>query len=180
MSFFHMARSLGASLALLMAATSVASAASSTGRLRLDPRDIAALSKHDAGSGTSGVAGIQTTLLSGDPAAARPYTIALRVPAHTVIAAHTHRDDRSGVVISGTWWFGYGPVNTRQRLKALGPGSYYTEPGGQAHFARTGDQAVVVYITGVGPTDTRYLDVSADPRPRPARTSRASSNGPSP
>lgn len=155
----------GASLALLMlVATSVAVAGSPSGQLRLDPEDIAALSKGDAGAGTSGVAGIQTTILSGDPTAPGPYTIALRVPAHTKIAAHTHRDNRSAVVVSGTWWFGYGPINTEDKLKALTPGSFYTEPGGQAHFARTGDQPAVVYITGVGPTDTHYLDASADPR----------------
>ena len=155
----------GAGVVLLLLALSIASAATPAGQLRLDLKDIAALSRQHAGAGTSGVAGIQTTRLSGDPAAAGPYTIALRVPAHTVIAAHTHRDDRSAVVVSGTWWFGYGPVNTREHLKALGPGSFYTEPGGQAHFARTGDQAVVVYITGVGPTDTRYLDASHAPQP---------------
>jgi quercetin dioxygenase-like cupin family protein len=150
---------------LLLLASSIASAATPAGQLRLDPKDIAALSTQHAGAGTSGVAGIQTTRLSGDPAAAGPYPLALRVPAQTVIAAHTHRDDRSAVVVSGTWWFGYGPANTREHLKALGPGSFYTEPGGQTHFARTGDQAVVVYITGVGPTDTRYLDASDAPRP---------------
>ena len=168
MSGFGIIRPLGAALALLMlVATAVAQPAASTGPLRLDPKDIAALSKSGAGAGTSGVAGIQTTLLAGDPTAAGPYTIALRVPAHTIIAPHTHRDDRSAVVVSGTWWFGYGPVNAKDRLKALAPGSFYTEPGGQAHFARTGDQAVVVYITGIGPTDTRYLDAPAISRPQP-------------
>ena len=39
-----------------------------------------------------------------------------------------------------------------------------TEPGGDAHFARTGDELAVIYITGVGPTDTHYLEKSADPR----------------
>lgn len=160
------ARHVGARVALLMlAATSVAAAATHSDRVRLDPKDIAALTKQHAGAGTSGAAGIQTTVLFGDPAATGPYAIALRVPAHTIIAAHTHRDDRSAVVVSGMWWFGYGPVNTEAGLKPLAPGSFYTEPGGQAHFARTGDQAAVVYITGIGPTDTRYLDASTDPRP---------------
>lgn len=158
-------RTRGASLAVLgMVATSLAAAAPADGQLRLDPKDIASLSKGGAGAGTSGVAGIETTILFGDPTAPGPYTIALRVPAHTIIAAHTHRDNRSAVVVSGTWWFGYGPTNTQDKLKALAPGSFYTEPGGQAHFARTGDEPAVVYITGVGPTDTHYLDTSADPR----------------
>lgn len=151
--------------AVLASAASVAVAAMpASSPQRLNLKDIAALSKGSAGAGTSGVAGIQTTVLAGDPTAAGPYTIVLRVPAHTVIAAHTHRDNRTAVVVSGTWWFGYGPVNSKAALKALAPGSFYTEPGGQAHFARTEDQAAVVYITGMGPTDTRYLDASADPR----------------
>lgn len=157
---------LGAAIAALAVAAGVTAAQTSTsaGQLRLDPSDIASLSKGGAGAGTSGVAGIQTTVLAGDPTAAGPYTIALRVPAHTVIAAHTHRDNRTAVVVSGTWWFGYGALNTQPALKPLPPGSFYTEPAGQPHFARTGDQAVVVYITGAGPTDTHYLDASADPR----------------
>jgi len=151
-------------LFLLLFAASAAGAATTNSQLRLDLKDIGALSKSGAGAGTSGVAGIQTTVLFGDPAAAGPYTIALRVPANTVIAPHTHRDDRSAVVVSGTWWFGYGAVNTQDKLKALTPGSFYTEPAGQAHFARTGDQAAVVYITGYGPTDTVYLVAASDPR----------------
>jgi quercetin dioxygenase-like cupin family protein len=161
-----------AGLALLVVlAGSPGWAASHPGQLRLDPDDIAALAKSGAGAGTSGVTGIQTTVLAGDPAAAGPYTIALRVPPHTVIAAHTHRDSRSAIVVSGTWWFGYGPHNSKDALKPLAPGSFYTEPGGQAHFARTGDGAAVVYITGVGPTDTHYLDASADPRRQPRNAS---------
>lgn len=151
---------------LVMIATAMTAADAPAGQRRLDPKDIAALAKGGAGAGTSGVAGIQTTVLFGDPTAAGPYTIALRVPPHTTIAAHTHRDSRTAIVVSGTWWFGYGATNTKDKLKALAPGSFYTEPGGQAHFARTEDEAAVVYITGVGPTDTHYLDASAAP-PRP-------------
>ena len=164
MNALRRAGSCGAGLVLLALAATSTAAAPSSGQLRLDPNDIAAIAKGGAGAGTSGVAGIQTTVLLGDPAAPGPYAIALRVPPHTTIAAHTHRDDRSAVVVSGTWWFGYGPSNTQDKLKPLAPGSFYTEPGGQAHFARTGDQAAVVYITGVGPTDTRYVEASADPR----------------
>jgi hypothetical protein len=61
--------------------------------------------KGGAGAGTSGVTVIQTTVLSGDPTAAGPYTIEVRVTAHTRISAHTHRDDRSAVVVSGMWFW---------------------------------------------------------------------------
>jgi hypothetical protein len=150
---------------LMLIAACFAATAAPLDQLRLDPGDIAALAKVGAGAGTSGVSGIETTVLLGDPKSAGPYAIALRVPAHTTIAAHTHRDDRTAIVVSGIWWFGYGPVNTEENLKPLAPRSYYTEPGGQAHFARTGDAPVVVYITGSGPTDTVYVDAAAAPQP---------------
>jgi quercetin dioxygenase-like cupin family protein len=130
---------------------------------RLTPDEIAGLPKLGAGAGTSGVAGIQTTILSGDPTKAGPYTIALSVPAHTRIAAHTHRDDRASVVVSGEWFFGYGAVADDAKVKALAPGGFYTEPAGEPHFAQTRDKPAVVYISGVGPTDTVYSTPPAKP-----------------
>jgi pimeloyl-ACP methyl ester carboxylesterase len=47
-----------------------------------------------AGVGTSGMNGIRTVLLSGDPAKPGPYALEIRVPANTSIAPHGHRDDR--------------------------------------------------------------------------------------
>jgi pimeloyl-ACP methyl ester carboxylesterase/quercetin dioxygenase-like cupin family protein len=133
---------------------------------RLTSAEIKALPAISAGAGTSGIGGIRTTVLYGDPTAAGPYTIALQVPPNTRIAAHQHRDEREAVVVSGTWNFGYGDVNTDAATKALSPGSFYTEPAGVMHFARTDGDPAVVYIFGFGPTDTNYADVAADPRKR--------------
>jgi len=133
---------------------------------RLTPRDITALPSISAGAGTSGIGGIRTTILYGDPAAPGPYTIALQVPANTRIAAHKHQDERVAVVVSGTWNFGYGELNTDAATKTLAPGSFYTEPAGVMHFARTDGEPAVVYISGYGPTDTKYADAAADPRNR--------------
>jgi pimeloyl-ACP methyl ester carboxylesterase len=134
----------------------VASAAEPSGELRLTPAEIAAFAKGGAGAGTSGVAGIRTTTLMGDPAKAGPYTIEIRVPANTRIQAHTHRDARSAVVVSGSWYFGYGEQASNSLVKKLGPGSFYTEPASVAHFAMTREEPAVVYISGFGPTDTIY------------------------
>jgi len=123
---------------------------------RLTPAEIGALAASGPGIGTSGVAGIRTTILSGDPSAAGLYTIRLSVPPNTRIEAHTHRDVRSATVVSGTWYLGYGRAYGEPALKALAPGSFYTEPAGEAHFAQTRTEAVVVDITGYGPSDTVY------------------------
>jgi uncharacterized RmlC-like cupin family protein len=119
--------------------------------------EVAALARNEAGAGTSGVEGIQTIVLSGDPTKSGPYAIELKVPAHTHIAAHSHRDNRSALVVSGEWHFGYGETANDAAATALGPGGFYTEPAAMAHFAFTGDQPTVVYITGQGPSDTHYV-----------------------
>ena len=131
---------------------------------RLTPAEYEYPGRGNPGTGSSGVAGIQTVVLKGDPNQVGVYTIMLRVPAHTRIAAHSHRDDRVATVISGTWRIGYGDRFDESKLKALPPGSYYTEPPGQSHFAETGDEPVVVQITGFGPSSTDYVDPASDPR----------------
>ena len=114
------------------------------------------LSPPDIAPGTSGVAGIVSKVLKGDPTKPGLYTIELTVPAQTRIEAHDHPDDRVATVISGTWQFGLGDHFDEQRLKSFAPGSFYVEPPHEKHFARTGATPVVVQITGIGPTGTTY------------------------
>lgn len=56
-------------------------------------------------------------LLKGDPDKPGVYTIMLRVPAHTKIAAHSHRDDRVATVISGSGALATGKSSMRQNSK---------------------------------------------------------------
>lgn len=158
------AAALGAIAVLLTASAAVAAPSA---ELRLTPTEIAALAQGGAGPGSSGVAGIQTSVLAGDPTKPGPYTIRLSAPANTRIAAHSHRDERTAVVVSGTWFFGYGDKADEAKVKALPPGSFYSEPAGDHHFALTRDEPVVVYIFGQGPTDTVYVDPAAAPKPKP-------------
>jgi uncharacterized RmlC-like cupin family protein len=138
--------------------------AASIDQIRLTASEIAAHESGGAGAGTSGVAGIETTVLLGDPTKTGLYTIRLSIPANTRIQARTHRDNRTAIVVSGIWYFGYGRVANEAETKSLPAGIFYTEPGGVAHFAFTKSEPVVVYITGVGPTDTVYLTTADDPR----------------
>src|SRR5262245_8993385 len=84
---------------------------------RRTPKQIDALTPTEAGAGTSGVNGIQTRVLKGDPTKPGLYTIQLTVPANTKIQAHTHRDDRVATVVSGTWYIGYGSRLDEQNLR---------------------------------------------------------------
>lgn len=133
--------------------------------LRLTPTEIEGMTKGGAGAGTSGVSGITTTVLYGDPTKAGPYTIALRAPPNVRIAAHSHRDDRTAVVIAGVWRFGYGRKADEALVKTLPPGGFYSEPAGIEHFAMTGPEGATVYISGFGPTSTDYVEAANAPKP---------------
>ena len=132
------------------------SADSSINSRTLGVAEIGALARSGAGVGTSGVGGIQTVVLSGDPARAGPYAIELKIPAHTHIAAHSHRDNRLAMVVSGEWHFGYGSKANDAQTSVLTQGAFYTEPANAPHFAFTGDQPATVFITGTGPSDTHF------------------------
>ncbi len=132
--------------------------ASGPREMRMTPNEVRANQTGTENIGSSLLAGVSTKVLFGDPSKPGFYAIILSVPPNTTIAAHTHRDDRIATVVSGTWKFGYGDRFSEQLLKTLPPGSVYSEPAGGNHFAQTGDEPVLVEISGFGPTDTHYVN----------------------
>src|SRR5467141_3578849 len=133
-------------------------------QMRLTPDEVRANQTGTEQVGSSFLAGVSTKVLAGDPSKSGFYTIILSVPASTTIPAHSHHDDRMATVVSGTWQFGYGDRFDERALKRLPPGSVYSEPGGENHFARTDAEPVLVEISGFGPTDTRYVNPSDAPK----------------
>jgi quercetin dioxygenase-like cupin family protein len=126
------------------------------------PSELAAIAP-TGGAGGSGSPKVQVVNILGDPSKPGPYGQLLKVAPHATIAAHHHAGDRIGTVLEGTWMFGYGKSFDQAVLRTLPVGSVYTEPSGEAHFAKTGDQEVTVLITGLGPTDTVYENPADDP-----------------
>src|SRR2546425_11705879 len=126
--------------------------------MRMTPQEIRASALDSNQIGSSGLPGVHTKVVFGDPSRPNFYSILLFVPPHTTIQAHSHRDDRMATVVSGAWYFGYGDRFNAKSLKRLQPGSVYSEPGAHDHFARTDKDAVIVQIAGYGPTDTRYFN----------------------
>jgi pimeloyl-ACP methyl ester carboxylesterase len=141
-----------------------ATASSRMPPMRMTPSEVQTNQTGHEQIGSSRLPGVSTKVLFGDPSKPGFYTVILSVPAHTTIAAHSHRDDRMATVVSGQWQFGYGDMFDEHALKSLPPGSVYSEPGGVNHFARTADEAVLVEIAGFGPTDTRYVNSADEPQ----------------
>ena len=149
--------------ALLIVFATAALGAQGTGEQRVTPSEVKWPAPTAGGVGTSGVSGTQTVVLKGDPTKPGLYTLLLRVGPNTKIEAHAHPDDRVATVISGTWYFGYGRQFNESALKALPPGSFYTEPPNANHFAMTRGEGVTIQITGTGPSGTAYVDPANDP-----------------
>ena len=120
---------------------------------RLTPAEIVAAAAKNPPTTT----GIQMTNLIGDPSKPGLYTVRVAIAAHTQAQPHTHLDNRAVTVLSGTWHMGYGAKFDATALKDLPPGSVYTEPSGQPHFAQTADEPVVILVTGYGPSNTRFV-----------------------
>ena len=109
------------------------------------------------------VAGVEIASMVGDSTKG-PYVERIKFPANFVIQAHSHPEDRTYTIISGTWYVGYGEKFDPAKLIALPPGSFYTEPANVPHFVATKGEAVVFQLTGTGPTALRYVDPAHAPK----------------
>jgi quercetin dioxygenase-like cupin family protein len=90
----------------------------------------------------------------------------VRFPANFIHQPHSHPDNRTYTVISGTLHVGFGDRVDETKLKKLPPGSFWTEPANVVHFLVTRDEPVTFQITGNGPSGTTFVDPAHDPRKR--------------
>lgn len=104
------------------------------------------------------VPGLEVANIIGDASKPGLYVQRVKFPKGRVVQAHSHPDDRTYTVLSGTWYVGWGDKFDAGQLKALPPGSFYTEPAGVPHFISTPDGEAIVQTTGTGPTAVHYVD----------------------
>ena len=152
-------------LAVLLSAAGLSAADRGGGPTRLTPSEIhwpAAGGNEAPGSSMQGA--VQSLIIYGDGSKADLYSILFKVGPNAAIPAHWHPDNRSCFVMVGVWYFGYGDKFNKAALKALPPGSHYTEPANVHHFAGTESEGATVECTSMGPSDTTYVNPSEDPR----------------
>ena len=70
---------------------------------------------------------------------------------------HFHPDDKIVTVLVGTIYVGYGEQFDEGGMKALGPGSIWTEPMKQPHYVWAKDGEVVIQVVGFGPTGDTFI-----------------------
>ena len=110
------------------------------------------------------VEGLGVAKIQGNAKEPGAFVHRVKFPKGRIVQAHSHPDDRTYTVLSGTWYIGWGKTYDPEKLTALPAGSFYTEPAGVPHFISTPDGEAVVQITGTGPTAVHYIDPAHAPR----------------
>jgi quercetin dioxygenase-like cupin family protein len=97
--------------------------------------------------------GLETAVTFGDPAKPGPYVLRVRYPKGYKLMPHFHPDEwRTGIVLSGNYYFGLGEQWDESKLKPYPPGTFFSEPKGTPHFVWAKDGEVIVQVTAMGPT----------------------------
>ena len=100
----------------------------------------------------------QTVVLYGDPTKPGLFVTRVKFSAGWKDMPHWHPDEvRTGVVLSGTLYFGSGEKWDESKLKAYPAGTFYSEPPKAPHFTWAKDGEVIIQVTGVGPTGKTFI-----------------------
>ena len=100
---------------------------------------------------------VETIVLAGDPQKEGLYTMRVKIPAGTKLLPHWHPENRTAVILSGTFYYSYGDSFNEDKLKEMPPGTFFSEPAKQPHFAYAKKGDVIIQVTGWGPTGTTQL-----------------------
>jgi quercetin dioxygenase-like cupin family protein len=95
---------------------------------------------------------LEFATIVGDRGKPGLYIQFVRWPPHTVYKAHSHPDDRYAIVLSGTFYHGFGDKLDESKFEERPAGTFFTEPKGVRHFGMTKDEGAVLYFVGTGPS----------------------------
>ncbi len=107
--------------------------------------------------------GAQAAVLEGNPSAAGPFAMRLKIPAGYKIAPHSHPRQERVTVISGRFQLGHGRSFDPSKLETLEAGSFFSLPPGMEHFASAAADTVL-QLNSDGPWAINYVNPSDDPR----------------
>jgi quercetin dioxygenase-like cupin family protein len=111
--------------------------------------------------------GAQSAVMLGSPDKPGPYVYRVKFPPHYQVEAHSHPDNRTYTVLSGTFYQGLGDKFDESALMARPAGSFYTHAAGAPHFGATKGEEVVLQIASCeGSTSLTYVNPADDPRPK--------------
>ncbi|MGE5715902.1 MAG: cupin domain-containing protein [Acidobacteriota bacterium] len=109
--------------------------------------------------------GAQSAVILGAPDKPGPHVYRVKFPPDFRVQAHSHLEDRTYTVLSGTFYLGLGEKFDETKLMARPAGSFYAYVAGETHFGATKGEEVVLQITSSeGSTALKYVNPADDPR----------------
>jgi hypothetical protein len=88
----------------------------------------------------------------GEQAQPGPYAFRIRAQAGHSLPPHTHPDERTITVLTGTYWAGVGASYDESALVPYPAGTFYVIPAGVPHYAAVLQGEVLFQEAGVGPS----------------------------
>jgi quercetin dioxygenase-like cupin family protein len=108
--------------------------------------------------------GARIAAMQGSSSKPGPYVVRVQFPPNYRVPAHSHSDNRTYTVLSGTLYEAKGATFDEARLERKPAGSFEFYVAGDRHFDATGNDGVVLQIQGYGPSALTYVDPLQDPR----------------
>jgi quercetin dioxygenase-like cupin family protein len=93
-------------------------------------------------------------VIYGEPTKPGLYVNRVKFPPGFKVMPHWHAEERTVIVLSGTFYMGLGEQWDESKMKAYPPGTFLSEPPKTPHFTWAKDGEVIIQITGIGPTAT--------------------------
>jgi quercetin dioxygenase-like cupin family protein len=106
--------------------------------------------------------GAMMAVMAGDPSAAGPVAVRLKMPAGYKIPAHWHPTDEQVTVLSGTLALGMGDKLDETKGQTLRAGGFGIAPAHMNHYAWT-QTGAVIQINLMGPFAITYVNPADDP-----------------
>lgn len=108
--------------------------------------------------------GAQIAILEGDPKAAAPFTMRLKLPANFKIGVHTHPAVERVTVLAGSFHFATGDKYDPAKTVTYRIGDGFMVPVGMPMFGFTKADGTIIQLHGAGPWGIHYLDAADAPR----------------
>ncbi len=108
--------------------------------------------------------GASLAVVAGDPAAAGPYVVRVKVRDGVRLMPHIHPEDRIYTVIASVFYIGFGTEFDARKLRAYAPGSVIILPHNTPHFHEAMSGEYISQVSGTGPLGIEYVDRADDPR----------------
>ena len=100
--------------------------------------------------------GVQTAAVAGDPSKDGPYVMRIKLPANTLVPAHTHGKAENVTVISGALSMGMGEQADKSKAQNLPAGSFFRVPADTPHFVWA-EADTIVQVNGMGPASIKLV-----------------------